>query len=86
MEKEDRIRRRAHEIWEQEGRPEGREKHHWEQASREVEGQPAKAAKTRKAPSKAKPSSGTAKSEDKAAKPAAEKPRRTNSAKGATLQ
>ena len=29
---EQRIRKRAHEIWEQEGRPEGREHDHWEKA------------------------------------------------------
>jgi hypothetical protein len=32
---EDRIRQRAYELWEQEGRPEGRDRHHWEQASGE---------------------------------------------------
>jgi Protein of unknown function (DUF2934) len=32
----ERIRRRAYEIWEREGRPEGREQAHWEQAEREV--------------------------------------------------
>lgn len=36
-EKEDRIRRRAYELWEQEGRPEGRAWDHWVQAAREVE-------------------------------------------------
>ena len=30
------IRERAYAIWEREGRPEGRERHHWEQAAREV--------------------------------------------------
>jgi Protein of unknown function (DUF2934) len=34
---EDRIRRRAHEIWEREGRPEGRREEHWAQARREIE-------------------------------------------------
>jgi hypothetical protein len=29
---EQRIRARAHQIWEQEGRPEGREHDHWEKA------------------------------------------------------
>jgi hypothetical protein len=36
MQDEDRIRRRAHEIWEREGRPEGRHEEHWAQARREV--------------------------------------------------
>lgn len=30
------IRDRAYSIWEREGRPEGRERQHWEQAAREV--------------------------------------------------
>ena len=33
----ERIRRRAYEIWEHEGRPEGRALAHWEQARREIE-------------------------------------------------
>jgi len=37
MDKEDHIRRRAHEIWEQEGRPHGRDREHWDQATREFE-------------------------------------------------
>ncbi|HYH23661.1 MAG TPA: DUF2934 domain-containing protein [Azospirillum sp.] len=36
---EERIRRRAHEIWEREGCPEGRGDAHWEQARRELEGE-----------------------------------------------
>lgn len=35
-EREERIRQRAHQIWEREGRPGGREDAHWEQAAREV--------------------------------------------------
>jgi hypothetical protein len=31
-----RIRERAYAIWEQTGRPEGRERQHWEQAAREL--------------------------------------------------
>lgn len=37
MDKEERIRRRAHAIWESEGRPFGEEARHWEQARREIE-------------------------------------------------
>lgn len=33
---EERIRRRAHEIWEREGRPEGQQEDHWAQACREI--------------------------------------------------
>ena len=39
-EREERIRERAHGLWEQDGRPEGREKEHWERAVTEVEGNP----------------------------------------------
>src|SRR5437763_1846772 len=35
---ESRIRQRAHQIWEEEGRPEGRDREHWVRASREVMG------------------------------------------------
>lgn len=34
---EDRIRARAHEIWEREGRPEGEELRHWDEARLEIE-------------------------------------------------
>jgi hypothetical protein len=35
--REQRIRRRAHQIWEQTGKPEGRADDHWRQAEIEVE-------------------------------------------------
>ncbi|WP_448206624.1 DUF2934 domain-containing protein [Azospirillum sp. sgz302134] len=34
---EHRIRERAYEIWEREGRPEGRHAEHWDQACRELQ-------------------------------------------------
>ena len=34
---EDRVRQRAYQIWEEEGRPEGREAEHWRRAEVEVE-------------------------------------------------
>ncbi|PZQ50341.1 MAG: hypothetical protein DI556_07220 [Rhodovulum sulfidophilum] len=34
---EDRIRARAHEIWEREGRPEGAAARHWDEARLEIE-------------------------------------------------
>ena len=37
--RENRIRRRAHEIWEREGRPHGRDAEHWRQAEREIDGE-----------------------------------------------
>jgi hypothetical protein len=36
---EDRIRQRAYLIWIDEGRPEGREKEHWEQAEKSIQRQ-----------------------------------------------
>ncbi|MEA2671279.1 MAG: hypothetical protein QOG45_1499 [Chloroflexota bacterium] len=36
---EDRIRNRAYELWEGEGRPEGREVDHWLQAAQEISGE-----------------------------------------------
>jgi hypothetical protein len=33
---QERIRRRAYELWEQSGRPEGREKEHWDLACWEI--------------------------------------------------
>lgn len=34
---EDRIRARAHEIWDREGQPEGQELRHWDEARLEIE-------------------------------------------------
>lgn len=36
MDRNERIRARAHEIWESEGRPEGREAEHWMRAEAEI--------------------------------------------------
>jgi Protein of unknown function (DUF2934) len=36
-EDEDKIRRRAYEIWEREGRPDGRQHEHWSQARQEMD-------------------------------------------------
>jgi len=68
--RQDRIRQRAHEIWEKAGRPEGAHQEHWEQATAEVDGAVAKPQKAAKKAA-AKPAKADAKS--KAAKPAAAK-------------
>jgi len=39
--KEERIRIRAYQIWEREGRLEGRHEHNWEEARREIEAEDA---------------------------------------------
>jgi DUF2934 family protein len=36
-EREARIRQRAHEIWEREGRPEGAQEEHWRRACEEID-------------------------------------------------
>ncbi len=45
MDLEDRIREWAHRIWEEEGRPEGKHREHWERARREIDMRLADAAK-----------------------------------------
>jgi hypothetical protein len=35
--RQDRIRQRAHAIWESHGRPDGADREHWEQATREID-------------------------------------------------
>jgi len=61
MPDEERIRRRAHEIWEREGRPEGRREEHWARARREAEaeegGSPPGAAKSDGSPTDTAPGS-----------------------------
>ncbi|MER9526906.1 DUF2934 domain-containing protein [Mesorhizobium sp. M0292] len=68
--KQDRIRQRAHEIWEKAGRPEGAHQEHWEQATAEVDGA---VAKPKKAVKKADAKPAKAAAKPKAAKPAAAK-------------
>jgi hypothetical protein len=34
--REERVRQRAHELWEQAGRPEGQQEQHWQQAFQEI--------------------------------------------------
>jgi len=63
----DRIRQRAHAIWEQEGRPEGAHERHWRQAENEVAAQDADAVKE----PAAKPGRAKAGAAPKAEKPAA---------------
>ena len=38
-EREERIREHAHSLWEQDSRPEGKEKEHWQRAVFELEGE-----------------------------------------------
>lgn len=77
---ESRVRQRAHDIWEREGRPEGRDREHWAQAEAELAGEGKKS--SRKA-AEAKPRKAAA---APAAKAPAEKkaaPRKKVEAEGA---
>jgi len=64
LDREARIRARAHEIWEQEGRPAGEAKRHWDQATREIDAAEAEAGAGKK-PARAK--AGSAEKAPKAA-------------------
>jgi hypothetical protein len=39
---DERIKARAYQLWEAEGRPDGRDREHWEQAAREIRGEGAR--------------------------------------------
>jgi len=58
-----RIRQRAHAIWESQGRPHGADREHWDQATREIDAADATVAENKPARRAAKPKA--------AAKPAA---------------
>lgn len=72
--KEQRVRARAHEMWEQEGRPEGSHERHWTEAERQVAAESTGTKKpARKAPVKkaaAAPAAAPAKSAPLAKSPA----------------
>ncbi len=63
----DAISRRAYQLWESEGRPEGRDQQNWEQASVEIADARADAAQARKVSQKETKSASTVK--PRAAKP-----------------
>lgn len=74
--RQERIRQRAHEIWEQAGRPEGSHMEHWDRATAEIDGaavKPKKAAAKKPAAAATPAKAATAKTS--AAKPAAGKPK-----------
>lgn len=64
--RDEEVRKRAHEIWEQEGRPHGKDAEHWDRAEREV--MAATSGKKTAAPKKT-----AARAKSGAAKPAAPK-------------
>lgn len=65
--RESRIREKAHELWEKEGRPHGADRRHWEQAEREVGGSEAPAKRPRAKPG-AKPAAAPAAAKPKASR------------------
>lgn len=82
---ESRVRQRAHEIWEREGRPEGRDREHWAQAEAELASETKKAGRKAAAPKAGKAAAAArAPSEKKAAvavEAVAAKPRARRAAK-----
>ncbi len=66
--RESRIRDKAHELWEKEGRPHGSDKRHWEQAEREVGGGEAAPGKPSRAKPGAKPAIAPAATKPKASR------------------
>jgi len=64
----ERIRQRAHAIWEKAGRPEGAHQQHWDQATAEIDGA---AAKPKAKPAAKKPAAAKVSKPKAAPKPAA---------------
>ena len=76
--RQERIRKRAHQIWEEEGQPAGQHERHWREAAEHVDRDNSKTpSKAKKAPAagKAKAASKQEKSAAKASKPTASKPK-----------
>ena len=72
--RQERIRKRAHAIWESHGRPDGSDREHWEQATREIDAQDASAKAKKPAAAKAAPKPKVAAKAPAAKAPAAKKP------------
>ena len=88
--REEKIRERAHRMWEEEGRPEGRAADHWQRAAREVEGRSQDRSSARAKVESAAPSQpglpdiGDSPSLQPADTAPADKPRRRKAADGTT--
>lgn len=54
----ERIRQRAHEIWEREGRPHGLEQEHWDRATREIDAEGGQVSETTQNPDAASTATG----------------------------
>ncbi|MBZ9741257.1 MULTISPECIES: DUF2934 domain-containing protein [unclassified Mesorhizobium] len=82
--RQERIRNRAHQIWQEEGQPAGHHERHWHQAAADVDREDAGSPSTGKKPAKKAAAVGKAKAapkEEKAAakasKPKASKPKKS---------
>ena len=56
--RDERIRQRAHEIWEREGRPHGLEQEHWDRATREIDAEGSQVSETAQNPDAASTATG----------------------------
>ena len=74
--RQERIRHRAHEIWEKQGRPHGADYQHWDQATREIDAEDAA-----KKPAAKAGASKPAKPAAKAASPAKKAPAKAKTPK-----
>lgn len=61
--REERIRAKAHALWEADGRPQGRDRAHWEQAAKLVDEEDRKAAQVAVDPQQSKPNEPSATNE-----------------------
>ncbi|WP_188259555.1 DUF2934 domain-containing protein [Azospirillum tabaci] len=75
-----RVRRRAHDIWEREGRPDGRHDDHWAQAEAEVDDEIRAERQSEETESSAPDAPPKRRSKATAAKPAAAKPKAASKA------
>ncbi|TSE05078.1 DUF2934 domain-containing protein [Mesorhizobium intechi] len=77
--RQERIRNRAHQIWQEEGQPAGHHERHWHQAAADIDREDAgkpPAAKKAPAASKAKAAPKEEKTAVKASKPTTSKPKK----------
>jgi hypothetical protein len=75
--RQERIRHRAHEIWERQGRPHGSDQQHWDEATREIDAEDAATKKPAARAGVSKP----AKSAGKAASPVKKAPTKAKTPK-----
>ena len=77
--REQRIRERAHKIWEDEGCPEGQNQRHWDMAARQIDGEPDSENPSQPAPGEQQVSKSTV--EETTSPPTGEEQRRQTAAR-----